>query len=204
MVSSSTTCQKLLRVLYIWLPWICLANIRYLVYENAIWHACWAVSDTRAWMTHLNVELAYKRMHEVGIGTYLKADAVQLFLRCLQPAQGCCWAREIFKKRNLPETMWEARNEREEVSRDEPWPWAGRRTPKLALLRCSGLYSQNVLFLSVAGSNPASAYFYFPNFSKYFALLPIFPIFLIFFFRINHIITFPEVLYVLYVMYRCH
>ena len=25
-----------------------------------------------------------------------------------------------------------------------------------------------------------------------------------FFFRVNHIITFPDVLYVLYVMYRCH
>ena len=132
--------------------------------------------------------MAYKRMHEVGIGTYLKADAVQLFLRCLQPAQGCCWAREIFKKRNLPETMWEARNEREEVCRDEPWPWAGRRTPKLALLRCSGLYSQNVLFLSVAGSNPASAYFSFPNFFQIFCSFANLPNFFNFLFSFSALI----------------
>ena len=43
-------------------------------------------------------------MHEVDIGTYLKADAAQLFLKCLQPAQGCHWAREIFKK---PKPTWD-------------------------------------------------------------------------------------------------
>ena len=30
-------------------------------------------------MTYMNVELACERMHEVDIGTYLKADAAQLF-----------------------------------------------------------------------------------------------------------------------------
>ena len=55
-------------------------------------------------MTYMNVELAHERMHEVDIGTYLKADAAQLFLKCLQPAQGCYRAREILKYPDLPET----------------------------------------------------------------------------------------------------
>ena len=37
-------------------------------------------------MTCMNVELAYELMHGVDIGTYLKADAAQLFLKCLQPS----------------------------------------------------------------------------------------------------------------------
>ena len=47
-------------------------------------------------MTHLNVELAYKRMHEVDIGTYLRGGAAHVFLKCPQPAQGCYWSMRTF------------------------------------------------------------------------------------------------------------
>ena len=40
-------------------------------------------------MTYMNGELACERMHEVDIGTYLKADAAQLFSEV--PTCVCVW-----------------------------------------------------------------------------------------------------------------
>ena len=164
---------------------ICLENTVYTV----LWQAC-TVSErdlecmhgvqrmSDIWelliMTHLNVELAYKRMHEVDIGTYLRGDAAHLFLKCPQPAQGfsCMHARSCKTETYLKRLERQGTSARRSVKVNRGLGQAVGHRNWLSCAVRAYIFPKCSCFCQVAGSNsnPASAYYSVSKFRPNFLL----------------------------------